>query len=145
MKAPYPAAIAFMLVCAANPVAAQFTAAVVPPDSVRRVDTAARLDSLERAREALAQRLSDMRRWVDSAAAALAATPPPAESAGARPAAPTERDTLTSVSHGDVENAPPAGATFHEGASAPAAATPLPLLALIGAGALLSGVALLRR
>lgn len=122
------------LALSAGSARAQFTAAIVPPKPVLRTDSLARRDSIDRAMRDMAQRLSTMQRWVDSAAGALAidtvdtATPPRrATPAPAKPAG-SEGDTV-----------------FHPGASAPEAASGLPLLALVGAGTLLVGVSLLRR
>ena len=47
---------------------AQFTAALVPPRVKAKVDTTARRDSVRRATVALAARVTDMKKWVDSAA-----------------------------------------------------------------------------
>ena len=47
---------------------AQFTAAVVPPKVKAKVDTTQKKDSVRRATVALAARVTDMRKWVDSAA-----------------------------------------------------------------------------
>jgi hypothetical protein len=47
---------------------AQFTAAVVPPKAKAKVDTTVRQDSVRRATVALAARVTDMKKWVDSAA-----------------------------------------------------------------------------
>ena len=47
---------------------AQFTAAVVPPKAAAKVDTTVKQDSVRRATVALAARVTDMRKWVDSAA-----------------------------------------------------------------------------
>jgi hypothetical protein len=47
---------------------AQFTAVVVPPPAKSRVDPTAKQDSVRRATVALAARVTDMRKWVDSAA-----------------------------------------------------------------------------
>jgi hypothetical protein len=61
-----------LLVCAlaviSAPVHAQFTAAVVPPKAKAKVDTTARQDSVRHATAALAARVTDMKKWVDSAA-----------------------------------------------------------------------------
>jgi len=46
---------------------AQFTAAVVPPRTKAQVDTVAKQDSVRRATVALAARVTDMKKWVDSA------------------------------------------------------------------------------
>ncbi|MEO6208896.1 MAG: hypothetical protein ABIQ10_02110 [Gemmatimonadaceae bacterium] len=47
---------------------AQFTAAIMPPRVKAKVDTVMRQDSVRRATVALATRVTDMRKWVDSAA-----------------------------------------------------------------------------
>jgi hypothetical protein len=57
---------------------AQFTAAVVAPRSKAKVDTTARKDSVRRATVALAARVTDMKKWVDSAAGV--ALPPTTDS-----------------------------------------------------------------
>jgi hypothetical protein len=61
-----------LLVCAvvtlATSAGAQFTAAVVPPRVKSKVDTTAQQDSVRRATVALAARVTDMKKWVDSAA-----------------------------------------------------------------------------
>jgi hypothetical protein len=61
-----------LLVCAlatlATSASAQFTAAVVPPRVKAKVDTTAMQDSVRHATVALAARVTDMRKWVDSAA-----------------------------------------------------------------------------
>lgn len=123
------------LALSAGSARAQFTAAIVPPKPVMRTDSLARRDSIKQAMRDMAQRLSAMQRWVDSAAGALAidtvdtavrAAPPGPAAAPATPKR-SEDDTI-----------------FRPGASAPAAASELPLLALVGAGTLLVGVALLK-
>jgi hypothetical protein len=61
-----------LLVCAlaayAVSASAQFTAAVVPPAVKPKGDTTVVKDSVRRATVALAARVTDMRKWVDSAA-----------------------------------------------------------------------------
>ncbi|MBA2684793.1 MAG: hypothetical protein H0U66_09905 [Gemmatimonadaceae bacterium] len=63
-----------LLVCAvaalamAAPAGAQFTAAIVPPRVKAKADTIVKQDSVRRATVALAARVTDMKRWVDSAA-----------------------------------------------------------------------------
>jgi hypothetical protein len=56
---------AFAMSTTAN---AQFTAAVVPPRVKAKVDTVVKQDSVRRATVALAARVTDMKKWVDSAA-----------------------------------------------------------------------------
>ncbi len=46
---------------------AQFTAAIIPPRAKAKVDTVMRQDSVRRATVALAARVTDMKKWVDSA------------------------------------------------------------------------------
>lgn len=60
---------------------AQFTAAVVAPRTTAKVDTTARKDSVRRATVALAARVTDMKKWVDSAAGVP--LPPESDSASA--------------------------------------------------------------
>jgi len=61
-----------LLVCALAVITAtadaQFTAAIVPPKATAKVDTTVKQDSVRRATVALAARVTDMRKWVDSAA-----------------------------------------------------------------------------
>jgi hypothetical protein len=47
---------------------AQFTAAVIPPAAKAKVDSTVKKDSVRRETVALAARVTDMRKWVDSAA-----------------------------------------------------------------------------
>ena len=54
---------------------AQFTAALVPPPAPVRVDTAAQADSVRQAARELEERMTSIKEWVDSAAAAMAAQP----------------------------------------------------------------------
>jgi hypothetical protein len=62
---------------------AQFTAAVVPPLAKAKVDTTLKQDSVRRATVALAARVIDMKKWVDSAAGVSIPrdSAPPAKSA----------------------------------------------------------------
>jgi hypothetical protein len=61
-----------LLVCALAALTAtanaQFTAAVVPPKANAKVDSTAKQDSVRHATVAVAARVTDMRKWVDSAA-----------------------------------------------------------------------------
>ena len=129
---------AALLVAAPTILGAQFTTPVPPPRASQPAQAAqataeneARADSIRRVQ------LSDMREWVDSAAVAIAAMP----------------DTLTvEVDSGEVvverpqpPRAPEPTTEFREGAPAPETATGLPLLALLGIGALGFGALLLGR
>ncbi len=67
--------VALSLVAAPDRAAAQFTAALVPPPPIPRVDTAAQADSTKKAAKELEERMLSIKEWVDSAAAALASQP----------------------------------------------------------------------
>ena len=119
---------------------AQFTTVVAPPRE-KQVAQSAEAAAVARARadSVMQQRLGDMREWVDSAAVALAGV----------------SDTLrvevvdSGVVLRDTAAVPPEPrrptTEFREGAPAPATATGLPTLALIGIGALGLGAILLGR
>jgi hypothetical protein len=150
--------LALCVAGSAAPAAAQFTAAVVPPKQKAPrpapSPVAAQPESTTIAQtRAAAKTLTNMKVWVDSAATALAqASPVPAEStakvapAAPSPSRPAQRgaqqkpDTAATVgeSHGQVR-------TFRNGARAPATATPLPTLALLGIASLITGALLRRR
>ncbi len=91
-----------LVVCASAAVtitgtaSAQFTAAVVPPRSKAQVDTTAKRDSVRRATVALAARVTDMKKWVDSAAGVSipAADTTLAKSTGASARAPLLKDSV---------------------------------------------------
>lgn len=142
---------------------AQFTGVVVRPE--RRAARAESTDSAKpNARDTIAQvRLTEMKRWVDSATVALASAEPTAQ--GGRPARGAQRaagDTTTSPAPAPptvpaVERGlPPSRAatadsvatsdsTMRDGARAPDTATPLPTVALVGAGLVVAGLWLRRR
>jgi hypothetical protein len=119
--------------------AAQFTTFVTPPrpraDSVRPVATPAQqraaADSVARVA------ITNMKAWVDSAAGDVVVNR--VDSAGRPVAAPGP------VTSGAAAAASPGSTSvFQDGARAPDTATLLPLLVLVGAGALGVGVILLR-
>lgn len=153
MKIAYTAGIALVFVCATRSAAAQFTAAVVPPERVVVRDTTTPRDSARKARAVLEQRLSDMKAWVDSAAVALAALPDStrAETTAARPESTvvgplrTSPDSVTAVASGEVADERAGTTKFRAGAPAPETATPLPAFAVAGATLLGLGLLLLRR
>jgi hypothetical protein len=143
VRAMRPFVIAFALCSFAAPLSAQFTSTVSAPRRERPAVVQARTDSVRRADStSVVERMTSMREWVDSAAVAVAANAPPATE--------TRQDTVATatVSTGAIENAQQQAApttTFTDGAPAPATATPLPFLALLGLGSLLAGAALRRR
>lgn len=78
---------------------AQFTAAVVPPRAKAKVDTTLKQDSVRRATVALAARVVDMKKWVDSAAGVSIPrdSAPPAKSSDSLAAAVKAAPTKDSV------------------------------------------------
>lgn len=153
MKALYVMAAALAIGGAASSAEAQFTTVVAPPRPKQEPQVAQTAAAQSAARDTvLRARLTDMKAWVDSAAVALSAAPPRprADTAAARrdsvagdtasvrdrAARRPAEEPARPVSKGDV--------SFRDGARAPDTATPLPLLALIGAGSLAVG-GLLRR
>jgi hypothetical protein len=118
--------------------AGQFTTFVTPPrppaDSVKRVATpaqqAAAVDSIARVT------VTNMKAWVDSAAGDVVINR--VDSTG-RPVAATGP-----VTSGAATPAAESTAAFRDGARAPDTATWLPLLVLVGTGAIGVGVLLLR-
>lgn len=156
--AAFVPALAMAIALAAAPAAAQFTAAVVPPKKLAKVDTMTVRDSVRQAQQQLATRLTDMRTWVDSAASAIAARTGTAPADTAQAAAGANDSTTVAageVAQPSIVDTTRAGAAappqktdkterFRNGAPAPATATPLPLLALLGAAAVVLGLVLRR-
>ena len=154
MKLWVPLVLGCCLVGSAVPAAAQFTAAVVPPPAKPKAEApfpvAAHPDTVTPAQAAAAAKtLTNMQAWVDSAALALSQEPStqqdtaarPAAAPAGKPAAGAKSDTSagrTNVATGEVGR-------FRNGARAPATATPLPLLALLGVASLIAGALLRRR
>lgn len=110
---------------------AQFTSLVTPP---RRPQPAPAMVAQQQAKaDSVAHvAVTDMRAWVDSAAGSV----------GAATATPAESTTVAAPVTTPAPQPQPTTA-FREGATAPQTASPLPLLALIGAGALVLGALLL--
>ena len=116
---------------------AQFTTVVAPPRAKEVAQSAASADSARAHADSLMRvRLGDMREWVDSAAVAIAGV--------------SDTMRVEAVDSGVVVREPervePRPTTeFREGAPAPATATGLPTLALIGIGMLGLGAVLIGR
>ncbi len=119
-RAAAVAIVGAVLAMAAAPAgaAAQFTAALVPAPPISKVDTAAQKDSARAAAHELEERMTSIKEWVDSAAAALAAQPaavPPVPADTARmpelPQAPPDssRRSGTPPDTGGTRPRPPAG------------------------------------
>ena len=133
---------AAMLTLCSFEASAQFTAVVGPArakaapvaDTVAKT-VAQKQDSVTKIS------LTNMKDWVDSAASSLGVpvSAPVTDTAAPAPTVPTV----------PTPAAPPAPARatteFREGATAPNTATPIPLLALVGGGCVLTGLWLLRR
>ena len=116
---------------------AQFTTVVAPPRAKQVAESAeSAADARARADSLMRVRLGDMREWVDSAAVAISGV--------------SDTARVVVVDSGEValepeRPAPRPTTEFREGAPAPATATGLPTLALIGIGALGLGAILLGR
>lgn len=121
----------------------QFTTFVTPPRP--RVDTTtspATPAQQQRAADSVARvAITNMKAWVDSAAGDIVVNR--VDSAG-RPVAATGPVTSGAVTTGRNAASAESTSVFREGARAPDTATWLPLLVLVGTGALGVGVLLLR-
>ena len=133
---------AAVLTLSAVPAAAQFTSVVVPPPKPAPV-VQSRTETIAERRDSAARvNLTNMKDWVDSAAATLGVTVAPVDSARAPVNAPAVQ--------ADPKQAPQTPAKsaetteFREGARAPDTATPIPMLALGGLLSLVAGLLLLR-
>jgi hypothetical protein len=155
------AAVALLVFVAALPdvAGAQFTGVVVRPERrAARAESTTADSGRPNARDTIAQvRLTEMKRWVDSATVALASAAP-AEGAEARGAAadssggPPPAQAPSSVPAverglppGRAAGAPAPDSTMRDGARAPDTATPLPTVALAGGALLGVGLWLRRR
>ena len=144
MRFPFAATAALLIVSAA-PAAAQITTTIVRPKqppaeqaAAARRD-AAMQDSITRVT------LTDMKTWVDSAAASLALRPDTGAPATDTTAAVRQPTTPVDTAQAPAApQRPEAEAEFRDGARAPDTATSLPSLALAG-GALIVLGALMRR
>lgn len=130
----------------ALPASAQFTGVVMPPPAkAAPVVQGPAQTGAERRDSAVRVTMTNMKDWVDSAAATLGVA--------VAPAAPQATDSARAVVNAPapaahVEHAAPARAVetteFREGARAPNTATSIPMLALLGLISLVVGLWLLR-
>lgn len=136
-------AAAILALCSVE-ASAQFTGVVVPPKRAAAPVADATPKTVAEMRDSVARvNLTNMKDWVDSAAATLGVTATVAVDTAA-PVVPAVPPTMPAR----VEDPPiPARGTteFREGAMAPNTATPIPLLALLGLSSLMGGIWLLRR
>ena len=146
MRISAVAVCAFALSVAPLPAAAQFTAALVPPNAML-------IDSTPRAALPAAPihahgslTLPGSPTHIDSSLGAIdsafaSSANPSVISTVAEPGSEPNPRRTVETSDSDADS----GAVFRDGASAPETATPLPMIALLGAGALRIGGALFRR
>ena len=133
---------AAVLTLSAVPASAQFTGVVVPPPAKAAPAAQAQTQTIAERRDSAAQvTMTNMKDWVDSAAASLGVTVAPVDSArapvDAPPAQPQTQAPATPARAAETTE-------FREGARAPNTATPIPLIALIGLLAFAGGLVLLR-
>jgi hypothetical protein len=129
---------------------AQITTVIAPPkQSEAKQQEAARRQAA--AQDSVARvTLTDMKEWVDSAAASLAIRPdtgpvPAADSTRSPAQAANPQPNVRSDSAASAERREGAPGVFRDGARAPDTATDVPTIALIGALLVLVGLALGRR
>ena len=133
---------AAVLTLSAVPASAQFTGVVVPPPAKAPAVAPAVAQTLaERRDSAVKVTMTNMKDWVDSAAATLGVVAAPVATDTAQPPvaaapAPVAQEPAPRV---------PETTEFREGAPAPNTATPIPMLALTGLVSLAAGLWLLRR
>ena len=137
---------AAVLTLFAAPASAQFTGVLIPPPAkAAQVVQAPAQTGAERRDSAVRVTMTNMKDWVDSAAATLGVTPAPASALATDSALPA---VVAPAPAAHVEHAAPAKATetkeFREGAPAPNTATVIPMLALLGLASLVVGLWLLR-
>ena len=141
------AALAALFTIGAVRADAQITTVIAPPKPAaeKQLEIARRQDA---ARDSVARvTLTDMKEWVDSAAASLALRPDtagaPADTGVAAPAPPMEPSDARTARDAARQQAP--ATEFREGGRAPDTATMLPTLALAGGVVMVLGFALRRR
>ena len=139
------AAVAALLTISATSAAAQITTTIVPPKQPPAAQAAAAR------REAAAQdsiarvTLTDMKTWVDSAAASLALRPDTGAPVADTTAAAQRPTTPVDTAPAPAQQRPEAETEFRDGARAPDTATPLPSLALAGGVLIVLGAVMRRR
>ena len=135
-------AAAVLAVCSVE-ASAQFTGVVVAPKAKVVVAADSTPKSVAERRDSVSKvNLTNMKDWVDSAAASIGvpAAPVVDTAVAAAPVAPAPMARVPDPA------VPARGTTeFREGAAAPNTATPVPLLALLGVSSLAAGLWLLRR
>ncbi|MGI8496662.1 MAG: hypothetical protein ACR2OG_03635 [Gemmatimonadaceae bacterium] len=145
-------AVSGWLAIIATPAAAQFTTVVQPPaaPAKQQQQAAARVDSARKKSDSatVASRLTNMKLWVDSAAGVADSrkpVPPPDSAMTTRVVAADSAARLSATPARSLPAPVEKSATFKDGAPAPATGTELPLLALLGSAAIITGAILRRR
>ena len=131
---------AAVLTLSAVPASAQFTGVVIPPPA-KAPPVAVAQTLAERRDSAVKVTMTNMKDWVDSAAATLGVVAAPVATDSAHPHVPV---VTAPVAQEPAARAPET-TEFREGAPAPNTATPIPMLALTGLVSLGAGLWLLRR
>ena len=129
----------------AAPASAQFTGVVMPPPAKPApVVAQGPAQSLGERRDSAARvTMTNMKDWVDSAAATLGVAPAPAATTDSAQAPVATPPAAPAAQHAAAHAAETT--EFREGARAPNTATPVPMLALLGLVSLVAGLWLLRR
>ena len=133
---------ATVLTLSAIPASAQFTSVVIPPPAKPAAVAQTRTETIAERRDSAARvTMTNMKDWVDSAAATLGVSVAPVDSAPAvveaLPVLPEPQAPPTAALASETTE-------FREGARAPDTATPIPLIALLGLLSMGAGIALLR-
>ena len=140
------AATAALLIVSAAPAAAQITTTIVRPKQPAAEQVAAARRDAAAQDSIMRVTLTDMKTWVDSAAASLALRPDtgaPVTDTSAAVAQPTT--PVDSAQAPAAPQRPEANAEFRDGARAPDTATWLPTLALAGWALIVLGAVMRRR
>ena len=133
---------AAVLALSAIPASAQFTSVVVPPPAKPAPVAQAGAPTIAERRDSAARvTMTNMKDWVDSAAATLGVSVAPVDSARAPVAAPAAQPDSQAAARTPARRET---TEFREGAQAPNTATPIPMLAMLGLVSLVAGLLLLR-
>ena len=138
---------ATVLTLSAIPASAQFTGVVVPPPAKAApvAKAQAQAQTLAERRDSAARvSMTNMKDWVDSAAATLGVTVAPVDSVRVELNAPAAAHAAAHTPAPGTPARPSETTEFREGARAPDTATPIPMIALAGLVSLIAGLVLLR-
>jgi len=134
---------AAVLTLLAAPASAQFTGVVIPPPAKPAPVAQSPAQTVAEGRDSAARvTMTNMKDWVDSAAATLGVTVAAVATDSAQPAVNVQPPAVH-AEHA-APSRPAETTEFREGARAPNTATPIPMLALLGLISLVAGLWLLR-